>query len=227
MDFVRRLVGSKPKRKPQAQPPQRPDASLNRSRDEATVFRPVPQFEPEPEPEPAPLEADGLGESASRGRPDQLTMMGSAPVGAPEPTGDTGTNPLIAPTGKIASEPQGPEAATVYMQVPPEPEPEPEPPVRRQIASLTATEGELVGQVFAVLQGENQIGRSPDSDIVLASRFVSRVHARLLCNDGKIQFVPVSDQLTMVNGTAAAEQELQDGDEIQLGRTKLQIRVEG
>lgn len=216
MDFVRRLVGSKPKRKRQPPTPlPRPDLSLNRSADEATVYRPVPKIEPAP-----PTETDALGESASRGRPDQLTMMGTAPLDAPQPTGDTGTQPQAAPP---PAQPEGSEAATVYMQVPPDPEP----PPRRQIATLSATDGELAGQVFAVLEGENQLGRSPDSDIVLASRFVSRVHARLLCTDGKIAFVPVSDQLTLINGAAATEQELHDGDEIQLGRTKLQIRIEG
>lgn len=76
MDFVRRLVGSKPTRKRQPPTPiPRPDMSLNRSADEATVYRPVPKIEPEPQ-----AEADALGSSATRGRPDQLTMMGTAPL---------------------------------------------------------------------------------------------------------------------------------------------------
>ena len=218
MDFVRRLVGSTPKRKPLAPPP-RPDVSLDRSADQATTYRPVPQIDP------APVESASLGDSASRGRPDQLTMLGVAPVDEPLPSGDTATHPRVSGFGE---QPEGSEAATVYMQIPPDPEPEAEsePPPRRQIATLTATDGELAGQVFAVLEGENQLGRAPDSDVVLPSRFISRVHIRLICEDGKITLVPVSDPLTLLHGSAATEQEVHDGDEIQLGHTKLQVRIE-
>jgi hypothetical protein len=216
MDFVRRLVGSKPKKK---QAPPRADTSQKRSVDEATVFRPVPNIE---------ADSDPLGESASRGRPDQLTMMGVSPVDEAQPSGNTGTQPDV-----VVLDSEDSEAATVYMEIPSVPEPEaepevePEPAPRRQVATLTAVDGELSGQVFAVLEGDNQLGRAPDSDLVLASKFVSRVHARLVCTERKITFVPVSDQLTLINGDAATERELQDGDEVQIGRTKLQVRIEG
>ena len=220
MDFVRRLVGSKPKKKQAAAP--RPEVSLDRSADEATVFRKVPQFDDPP----AADAADPMGDSASRGRPDQLTMMGVAPLDEAPPSGLTATQPQ-----EVASESEGSEAATVYMAIPPEPEsepaPEPDPPPRRQMATLSATDGELSGQVFAVLEGDNQLGRAPDSEVVLSSKFISRVHARIICADGTITFVPVSDQLTLINGDPATERELNDGDELQLGRTTLHVRVEG
>lgn len=212
MDFVRRLVGSKPKRRSQATPPQTQNPASQARRDEPTVFRPVPQFEPEPEPEPPPAADTGLGESSSRGRPDQPTMMGELP-------GSDTAEAASAPAPE-AGQPGG-EAATVYVEIPREPE-----PVRRQIGTLTTVEGELQGQVFGLLEGENQIGRSPDSDVVLSSRFVSRVHAKLLCSDGRVSFVPVSDQLTLINGKAASETDIKDGDKIQLGRTTLQLRIE-
>lgn len=100
------------------------------------------------------------------------------------------------------------------------------PPPRPQVGTLSVVEGDHQGQIFPLLEGENQIGRSPDSDVVLESRFVSRLHAKLFCKDGTLSFVPVSAQLTLINGSVATETELSDGDTIKLGRTTLLVRTE-
>ena len=54
-----------------------------------------------------------------------------------------------------------------------------------------------------LMEGDNQLGRSPESEIVLSSRFISRKHARLVCSGDTITFVPVSEQLTKINGEDA------------------------
>lgn len=67
------------------------------------------------------------------------------------------------------------------------------------------------------------IGRSTDSDIVLASPDVSRRHAELRPTDGggwAISDLGSTNGIT-VNGVAATEYQLGDGDEIEVGRFTL------
>ena len=77
-----------------------------------------------------------------------------------------------------------------------------------------------------MLEGENLIGRSENGDVVLESRFVSRLHAKLIFKNLKLIFVPMSVHVTLVNGGTATEREVRDGDTIQLGRTTLLLRTE-
>lgn len=95
----------------------------------------------------------------------------------------------------------------------------------RVVATLVAIDGELEGEVFALRDGENQLGRSPASDIVLASPWISRVHARVLCKNDSIRIFPVSEKRTEVNGRPTDGADLEDGDTIVLGRTTLRLRV--
>ena len=60
---------------------------------------------------------------------------------------------------------------------------------------------------------------------MLQSRWVSRSHAILSCQDDVIVLAPVSEKLTLVNGERTEGIELKDGDSIQLGRTKLKLRT--
>ena len=66
------------------------------------------------------------------------------------------------------------------------------------------------------------IGRSPQNDIHIRSRFISRYHARIVCDaDGAvIEDLNSSNGIT-VNSNRAKRQPLRSGDLIDLGRTQL------
>jgi hypothetical protein len=66
------------------------------------------------------------------------------------------------------------------------------------------------------------IGRSPQNDIHIRSRFISRYHARIVCDqDGAtIEDLDSSNGIT-VNSQRARRQPLRSGDLIDLGRTQL------
>jgi pSer/pThr/pTyr-binding forkhead associated (FHA) protein len=97
------------------------------------------------------------------------------------------------------------------------------------VAVLVVLEGELAGEIFPVHEGNNSIGRSSQSDVVLGSRWVSREHANLLWNQATMQLTAISDKPTRVNtvvvtpGSRGAS--VADGDTIHLGRTSLRVRT--
>jgi len=66
------------------------------------------------------------------------------------------------------------------------------------------------------------IGRSPQNDIHIRSRFISRYHARIVCDkDGAIIEDLNSSNGVSVNSHRAKRQSLRSGDLIDLGRTQL------
>jgi len=66
------------------------------------------------------------------------------------------------------------------------------------------------------------IGRSPQNDIHIRSRFISRYHARIVCDkDGAIIEDLDSSNGISVNSHRARRQSLRSGDLIDLGRTQL------
>ena len=75
------------------------------------------------------------------------------------------------------------------------------------------------GEHFLLDRDEVTIGRSPDSDVVLDDRSVSRHHARLLReDDGGYRLEDVGSRNgTFVNRRRVESRRLDDGDEIQLG----------
>lgn len=69
------------------------------------------------------------------------------------------------------------------------------------------------------------IGRATRADFILDATLVSRVHCRLTSTaDGRLQIEDLdSTNGTFVNGKKIARAELKDGDEIGIGRVKLQV----
>ena len=66
------------------------------------------------------------------------------------------------------------------------------------------------------------IGRAPQNDIHIRSRFISRYHARIVCDeDGAIIEDLDSSNGVTVNSNRARRQPLRSGDLIDLGRTQL------
>ncbi|MFP2933205.1 FHA domain-containing protein, partial [Pyxidicoccus sp. 3LG] len=83
---------------------------------------------------------------------------------------------------------------------------------------LTISEGREAGKEFVFDQDSVLIGRSTDCDVALFDPGVSRKHCRIfLDGDGYSVEDQGSANGTLVNGTPAASQPLEDGDKLTLG----------
>jgi general secretion pathway protein A len=83
---------------------------------------------------------------------------------------------------------------------------------------------QLVGE-YRIGAGKTIIGRTPDNDVQIQSRFISRHHAQLVSD----QTHSVLEDLNSTNGVfirsqRVKHQALQDGDIIQIGEHKLLYR---
>lgn len=79
-------------------------------------------------------------------------------------------------------------------------------------------------QVFELGQQAVSIGRSDDCDIVLLEQSASRLHARLLPEDGGWTLVDEeSNAGVFVGGQRIRRQRLADGDRFRIGETELQL----
>lgn len=90
------------------------------------------------------------------------------------------------------------------------------------VSILIRSGGGRGGEAFLIEEAEITVGRSPECDIFLDDVTVSREHARLLRRPGGI----VIEDRGSLNGTFVNRQrvdvkELEDGDEIQIGKYKL------
>ena len=81
------------------------------------------------------------------------------------------------------------------------------------------------GAVYSVQVSPARIGRSPENEVVLGDKTVSRLHAILeRVGDGSFQFQNKSEaSSTLVNGQAIETCKLSDGDVISLGGTSLRF----
>ncbi len=109
------------------------------------------------------------------------------------------------------------QEATLFFQV-----------ARVVVGKLVVIKGDLKGEEFEVREGENQIGRSPECDVVLPSMWISRNHAVLRCEMGRIEIESVSDKITSVEGEpVSGAVAVADGAKIQLGGTVCRLELEG
>jgi adenylate cyclase len=77
-------------------------------------------------------------------------------------------------------------------------------------------------QIYSFESGEVVIGRSPECQIVLRDFGISRMHAKVVVEDGGARIVDLkSKNGTQVNGQTVAEAPLKDGDRILLGKFEL------
>lgn len=237
MDWLRRLVGAGPARPK----PERRASSVShvrRDRDELTTFvaRPDPpppvektevvappedsgSFEPTPGLESTTVVEAASGEvPVSVSEPSETTPIAPepepepAPAPAPAPADDADATLLIEPPAPPADDPD----ATLYLEIP-----------KRVVGTLEAVKGELQGQTFELSEGDNQLGRSPECDQVLASMWISRAHARIECQGDQLTIYPMSDKITSVDGEPARQEgtPLSDGCKIQLGGTVFTLTV--
>jgi hypothetical protein len=90
---------------------------------------------------------------------------------------------------------------------------------------LLTVEGVPPGAVYAV-EGTSRIGRSDDNDIVLNDPSVSRAHAVVEVAAGRVTLRDLdSTNGTFLNSRRIRAEALRDGDELQLGNTRLRFEA--
>ena len=86
------------------------------------------------------------------------------------------------------------------------------------IATLVGLHGPLTGKRFPVRGVTLTLGRTAESDVVLATRLASRVHAELRCEAGEhVLHDRNSRNGVAVNGRKVTVHPLRSGDEITVG----------
>jgi anti-sigma factor RsiW len=96
---------------------------------------------------------------------------------------------------------------------------------RVPLGLLAAVGGDFVGQVYLIFAGESRIGRAADCEIRIASDALGRVEARLTAEAGRLELTALHEQRpVVVNGTPTSSATLQDGDFVELGGQRLQLR---
>lgn len=89
-------------------------------------------------------------------------------------------------------------------------------------AVLVSRTGEQYGDRFPLMSGTTNIGRHPNSDIVLDDITVSRRHAQVVWVDGAYVVRDVGSlNGTYVNQQRTDETRLYHGDEVQIGKFRL------
>jgi pSer/pThr/pTyr-binding forkhead associated (FHA) protein len=99
-------------------------------------------------------------------------------------------------------------------------------PIRAAFAGAGATfSSHPDGRVYPIHRSPTTLGRSPDNDIIVDDRRVSRHHAQLAATGGSLLLRDLkSANGTWVNGRRITEQELQSGDLVSLGGLELVFR---
>lgn len=163
-----------------------------------------------PKPAPRPVSKPGA-EAKPEPKPGPAPSAGSAP----EPRPDRNRQP-----GNMETLPGLPEMPTVVRanvegvlhQAPPE-------------WALVAYAGAALGRVFPLSAGEVLVGRSPESGIALLDSEVSRHHARIWVEEGRIRL----EDLGSTNGTRLNGEpihgpvEVRTGDRLAIGGHVLKV----
>ncbi len=91
---------------------------------------------------------------------------------------------------------------------------------------LLTVEGVPPGAVYKV-EGTSRIGRSDENDIVLNDPSISRTHAAVEISGGGAMLRDLdSTNGTFLNGRRIRAEALRDGDELQLGNTRLRFEAQ-
>lgn len=93
---------------------------------------------------------------------------------------------------------------------------------------LVCVKGPFAGKEWPLNKAESVIGRDADNDIPIDHRSMSRQHARIVIDQGKVRIVDLkSANGTLVNGEEYAQAELKRGDVIELGHVRLRVMWPG
>jgi anti-sigma factor RsiW len=102
---------------------------------------------------------------------------------------------------------------------------EPGPAKAAPLAVLVALEGEVAGTVFAVPAGESRIGRAKECEIRVPSQSLSRVEASIRAESDALEITALHEHTPLlVNGERVRSGPLRDGDLLQIGSERFQIR---
>ncbi len=164
---------------------------------------------------PAPAaDRDLYTDPGSAADPDSARPLQQVPGSRPPRRPDDAPPPPVAPAPS--------DAATQYLHI----------PIleRSDVAAvLVAIDGDMKGEVFKLFEGDNQLGRSESNDVVLASKWISRQHAKVIHRDGVFALMPLSERnRTYLNDVAVGDCEMTDGDLLRVGHTTFRFRtIEG
>ncbi len=97
------------------------------------------------------------------------------------------------------------------------------------VAVLVAMAGPHKGEIYKIYSGINTIGRDDNQTVQLSEdTTVSRSHAWINADDGCIKIINQSiTNPTRISGQEISESELNDGDIIQIGSTRLRVTIIG
>ena len=91
-------------------------------------------------------------------------------------------------------------------------------------AVLMVTSGQDAGKSFMLLEGENRVGRGSDSNVFLNDDSVSREHAMIRCQGGKVSVCDIgSSSGTSVDGQRIDGCTVTNGDVISMGRSTFTV----
>ncbi len=98
-----------------------------------------------------------------------------------------------------------------------------------QKSILIIQNGDFTGTSYSLSTGEVIIGRLPTTDITLLDEGISREHTLVVLDEDSGRYTIEDLQSTngtKVNGRRVRSAQLEDGDEIQIGRTLFLFKVE-
>jgi len=227
IDWLRRLVGAGSARTAPPKIEVKPVVAVQRDRDELTSFIGVT-------PIPEPVSAPEAGVDATVAV-SPVPIAGEADSASGEPSAETSDDAGLPDTAPVESEPQQGSDETLMLEVPPQAEAAPDQEAtlffqvaRAVVGKLVVIKGELKGEKYDLREGDNQIGRSPEWDVVLPSMWISRTHALVRCEMGRIEIESMSDKITSVDGEpVSGTVAVADGAKIQLGGTVCRVELEG
>ncbi len=227
IDWLRRLVGAGSARTAPPKIKVEPAVAVQRDRDELTSF-----IGAAPTPKPVADATVAVSTAPIRG---DTAPPASASNDALAFESDGSELPDTSPVASVAQRVAADAEETLMLEVPPlaPDRPGQEATLFFQVArvvvgKLVVIKGDLKGEEFEVREGENQIGRSPECDVVLPSMWISRNHAVLRCEMGRIEIESVSDKITSVEGEpVSGAVAVADGAKIQLGGTVCRLELEG
>ncbi|MFL6161850.1 MAG: FhaA domain-containing protein [Jatrophihabitantaceae bacterium] len=199
------------------------DVEVYLAKDEALhtgVFGVASRMEPQAPPRRRPY--DSMSVPVVAGHPDEYVQpYGSQPSpysdAQPEPRQYVPQPPYQPPV------PQPPPYQPPYQQSPYQPagqQPPYQPPQRRGYRAELAVDG--TPRTLELKNGSNLIGRGSESDLQLMDQGVSRRHADVHLVEGHATVYDLgSTNGTSVNGHSVQSQQLQHGDVIRVGHTRL------
>ena len=139
---------------------------------------------------------------------------------------------ILTTRGKKSEEPAIPlveeQPDVSKAETTPVPPPAPTTKLLEPKASILVIEGPTAGKSYEIAKADMMIGRADECDIQLpeSDTSVSRRHARI--RHGSKQYTLINESQTnpaKVNGEETESRVLQDGDEIKIGSTKLQLKI--